>query len=91
MSIRDLSIIRAHFGEELALYLAFINLSIRVLLPVSLVGVLLFVVCTLAPSLTGGYTHLAPFFVTAMIASATDRPSRAAQRSPQVTSTSSAP
>jgi len=68
LSTRDLTIVRNHYGEELALYMAFMNTYNQTLLPFALLGALVFVVCLFLPgSYTSNYTYLAPLYCVCMV------------------------
>ena len=68
LSHQDLTIVRNHFGEELALYMSFMNKYSQTLLPFALLGIAMYLLCSLLPgTFSLNYTYLAPFYVTAMV------------------------
>jgi len=68
LSHHDLTLVRNHFGEELALYTAFMNKYSQTLFPFALLGVGMYVLCMMLPgAMTYNYTYLAPFYVVAMV------------------------
>ena len=72
MTHEDLTILRNHFGEELALYMAFMNKYSQTLYPFAVLGVGMFLLCQVSShitstSFTDKYTYLAPFYVLAMV------------------------